>query len=102
MFRTAARRQVHAVLHLPAGSSVSFYNALQLLHQRTTAQRRRVLRAALPWEADFWQTGSYDYVVHDAAELLRLVAYVRGNAERCGKTGRWLNWPYCYLAPAFA
>lgn len=92
---------IHAVLHLPASSGLSFYKALQLLHQRTTVQCRRVVRATLPPEADFWQTGSYDYVVHDAAELLRLVAYIRGNAARAGKTGRWLDWPYCYVAPAF-
>ncbi|MCB2379970.1 hypothetical protein LGH70_20415 [Hymenobacter sp. BT635] len=90
---------VHAVLHLPVGSGVSCHKALQLLHQRTAAQCRRVVRALLPAEADFWQTGSYDYAVHDAAELPRLVAYVVGNAARSGKTGRWLNWPYCYAAP---
>ncbi|TGE20638.1 hypothetical protein E5K00_21840 [Hymenobacter aquaticus] len=92
----------HAVLHLPAGSGASFYKSLQLLHQRTAAQCRRVLRGQLPAEADFWQTGSYDYAVHDSGELLRLVAYVGRNAERAGKIGRWLDWPYCYLAPGFA
>ena len=92
---------VHAVLHLPAGSGVSFYKALQLLHQRTAAQGRRVVRAQLPPGADFWQTGSYDYAVHDPAELLRLIDYVRRNAEQAGKSGRWLEWPYCYAGPKF-
>ena len=92
---------LHALLHLPAGSGSSCYKSLQLLHQRTAAQARRVLRGQLPPEADFWQTGSYDYAVHDPAELLRLIDYVRRNAERAGKAGRWLEWPYCYVAPAY-
>ncbi|SHJ34473.1 Transposase IS200 like [Hymenobacter daecheongensis DSM 21074] len=92
---------VHAVLHLPQGSGVSFYKALQLLHQRTAAQSRRLLRSTLPPEADFWQTSSYDYAVHEAAELPRLIDYVRHNAERSHKQGRWLEWPYCYVSPAF-
>jgi putative transposase len=92
---------VHAVLHLPAGGGASFYKNLELLHQRTAAQCRRALRGLLPPEADFWQTSSYDYAVHDPAELLRLIEYVRRNAERVGKVGRWLAWPYCYVSPEF-
>ncbi|GAA4003756.1 transposase [Hymenobacter fastidiosus] len=92
---------VHAVLHLPAGSGVSLYKSLQLLHQRTAAQCRRLLRTTLPPEADFWQTGSYDYAVDDPAELVRLLDYVRHNAERTNRTGRWLEWPYRYLSPAY-
>lgn len=91
---------VHALLHLPTGG-VSFYKALELLQQRTAAQCRRLLRATLPPEAHFWQTGSYDYPVHDVAELLRLLTYLRTHAERTGQTGRWLDWPYRYLAPGY-
>ncbi|PJJ48439.1 hypothetical protein [Hymenobacter chitinivorans] len=92
---------VHALLHLPAGSGVSFYKALELLQQRTAAQCRRLLQATLPPEADFWQTGSYDYPVHDATELRRLLTYLRTHATRTGHAGRWLDWPYRYVAPAY-
>lgn len=90
---------VHAVLHLPAGADVSFYKALQLLHQRTAAQCRRVLRATLPAEADFWQTGSYDYAVPDAEELGRIIRYVLQHAHRLRLPVRWQQWPYVYAAP---
>ncbi|GGF08439.1 transposase [Hymenobacter cavernae] len=90
---------VHTILHLPTGADVSFYKALQLLHQRTAAQCRRVLRATLPPEADFWQTGSYDYVVQDATELGRIARYVLHHAQPLRLPARWQTWPYVYAAP---
>ena len=85
---------VHAVLHLPAGSGLSFYKALQLLHQRTAAQCRRHLRGQLPPEADFWHPGAYEYAVRDADELPRILAYVRHHAQRLRLPARWQEWPY--------
>lgn len=87
---------VHAVLHLPAGSGLSLYKALQLLHQRTAAQCRRHLRPQLPPEADFWQPGSYEYAVQDADELTRIIAYVQHHARRLRLPERWHEWPYVF------
>jgi len=92
---------VHAVLHLPTGADISFYKVLQLLHQRTAAQCRRVLRATLPPEVDFWHVGSYEYAVSDAAELVRIVRYVLHHARRLRLPTRWQAWPYVYAAPAW-
>ena len=76
----------HLVLHLPAGSRLSFAPAIDLLHQRTEAACRRLVRPKLPPEAPFWQAGWFDYPVADAGELARILAYVGGQARQA--------WPY--------
>ena len=82
------------VLHLPATSGLSFAKALDLLHLRTGANCRRLVRPKLPAEADFWQVGWHDYPIADAAELARVLAYVRGNARAAGLPARFQEWPY--------
>ena len=84
----------HLVLHLPARSSLSFAKAVDLLHLRTAAACRRLVRPKLPPEAEFWQTGWYEYAVDDEAELTRILAYVRGNARAAGQLARFQAWPY--------
>ena len=84
----------HLVLHLPKGSQLSFAPAIDLLHQRTGQLCRRLVRPKLPPEAPFWQVGWHEYLVADAAELARVVAYVRGQARQAGLAGRFQAWPY--------
>ncbi|MGI4864079.1 MAG: hypothetical protein ACRYFZ_09165 [Janthinobacterium lividum] len=84
----------HLVLHLPASSRLSFAPAIDLLHQRTEQLCRRLVRPKLPPEAPFWQVGWFDYPVADAAELARIVAYVRGQARQAGLAQRFQAWPY--------
>ena len=84
----------HIVLHLPVSSNLSFAKALDLLHLRTEANCRRLVRPKLPPEAEFWQVGWFDYEVQDEAELTRVLAYVRGNARQAGLAARFQEWPY--------
>jgi len=84
----------HLVLHLPAGSPLSFAKALDLLHLRTAANCRRLVRPKLPPEAPFWQTGWHDFPIADEAELTRVLTYVRGNARQAGLPARYQAWPY--------
>ncbi|HEX8426192.1 hypothetical protein [Hymenobacter sp.] len=93
---------VHAVLHQPASSNLSVHKALELLHQRTAAQARRILRGQLPAEADFWQTGTYDYAIADAAELVQIQRYILGHAARLKIPERYHDWPYVYSLPPSA
>jgi putative transposase len=85
---------VHLVVHLPAGSRLAFAPAIDLLHQRTEQLCRRLVRPTLPPEAPFWQAGWHHYPVADAAELARIVAYVRGQARQAGLAPRFQAWPY--------
>lgn len=85
---------LHAVLHLPLGQSVSLYKAVELLHQRTAAQARRLLRGQLPPEADFWQPGFHELPVLDAAELARVRTYLLSHPQRLHLPERFHAWPY--------
>lgn len=87
----------HLVLHLPETNNLSFAKALDLLHLRTGANCRRLVRPKLPPEAEFWQAGWFEYAVHDEAELARVLAYVRGNARQAGLPTRFQEWPYTAL-----
>ena len=84
----------HLVLELPDDSPLSFAKAIDLLHLRTGTHCRRLLRPKLPPEAEFWQVGWHAYEVQDAAELARLLAYLRGNARAAGLPARFQEWPY--------
>ena len=84
----------HFVLELPDDSRLSFAQAIDLLHLRTGTACRRLVRPRLPPEAEFWQVGWHEYPVQDAAELTRLLAYVRGNARAAGLPARFQGWPY--------
>ena len=84
----------HLVLHLPENSPLSFAKAVDLLHLRTGANCRRLVRPKLPPEAEFWQVGWFEYEVEGEAELTRVLAYVRGNARQAGLAARFQEWPY--------
>ena len=82
------------MLHLPEASRLSFAKAIDLLHLRTGTNCRRLVRPKLPPEAEFWQVGWFEYAVQDAAELARLLAYVRANGRAAGQPARFQEWPY--------
>jgi putative transposase len=85
----------HLVLHLPAGSGLSFAKAIDLLYLRTDHNCRRLVRPKLPPHTTFWQPGWHEVPILDEAELTRGLAYVRGNAKRAGLPPRYQEWPYC-------
>ncbi|GAA4051272.1 hypothetical protein GCM10022409_42540 [Hymenobacter glaciei] len=84
----------HLVLELPDDSPLSFAKAIDLLHLRTSTNCRRLVRPKLPPEAEFWQVGWHEFEVQKGAELIRLLAYVRGNARQAGLPARFQEWPY--------
>ncbi|GAB3827233.1 hypothetical protein [Hymenobacter jeollabukensis] len=90
---------LHAVLHQPAGHRLALYKAVELLHQRTAQQARRILRGQLPKEADFWHPGCHELSILDAAELARVQAYLLGHAARLKLPARYHAWPYQHCAP---
>lgn len=85
---------LHAVLQLPIGSGLSLYKAVDLLHQRTAAQARRLLRGQLPPEADFWQTGFHELPIVDEQELARVQAYLLAHPQCLQLPERFHAWPY--------
>ncbi|MCC3155981.1 hypothetical protein LJ737_01945 [Hymenobacter sp. 15J16-1T3B] len=89
---------LHVVLQQPVGHRFSLYKTVELLHQRTALQARRILRGQLPKEADFWHPGTHELPILDAAELSRLQAYLLGHAARLQLPPRYHEWPYQYAA----
>ena len=45
-------------------------------------------------QGQFWQHESYDHVVRDEAELLRIRRYVLNNPVRAGLVQQWDEWPW--------
>ncbi|WP_223652474.1 hypothetical protein [Hymenobacter psoromatis] len=84
----------HLVLHLPPGRGLALAKALDLLHARSAAACRRLVRPRLAPDAPFWQGSWHDYPVADAAELTRILAYVGGQARQAGLPQRYQKWPY--------
>lgn len=86
----------HLVLHLPARRGLALAKALDLLHQRTAAACRRLVRPKLPPEAQFWQPGWHEYPVADAGELARILAYVGSQPQQARLPPRYQAWPYAF------
>ena len=84
----------HLVLSLPPGRGLALAKGLELLHARSATACRRLVRPRLPPDAPFWQGSWHDYPVADAAELTRVVAYVRGQPRQAGLPQRFQEWPY--------
>jgi len=61
--------------------------------KRYTAHQANLL---LGRQGQFWQHESYDHVVRDEAELLRIRRYVLNNPVRAGLVQQWDEWPWMY------
>jgi REP element-mobilizing transposase RayT len=44
----------------------------------------------------FWQRESYDHIVRDPDERLRVRLYILNNPVRAGLVDRWADWPYTF------
>ena len=84
----------HAVLYLPPGTGLSLPKSLDLLHLRTGAACRRLVRPKLPPAAEFWHPSWHELPLADADETARAVTYVQANARRAGLPPRFQSWPY--------
>lgn len=47
----------------------------------------------------FWQEESYDHVVRNDEEFIRVTNYVVQNPVKAGLTNKWQDWKYTYLSP---
>jgi len=86
---------VHVVfvpLAKPDGGCHSLSSIMHSL-KRYTAQQANLL---LGREGPFWQHESYDHIVRDEAERVRIVRYVLSNPEKAGLVTLGENWPWRY------
>jgi putative transposase len=81
---------VHLVMTLER-NGISL-KVLQSLKRFTAREANKILARA----GAFWQHESYDHVVRDDKELIRVIAYVLSNPEKAGLVGQWKLWRWSY------
>lgn len=47
----------------------------------------------------FWQHESYDHVVRDEKEFMRILEYIVNNPVKAGLVENWQDWAYTYINP---
>jgi putative transposase len=82
---------VHLVITLER-NDISLYKVLQSLKRFTAREANKILARS----GAFWQHESYDHVVRDGKELIRVIAYVLRNPEKAGLVDTWKSWRWSY------
>ena len=75
------------------GTYQPLHRVLQSLKRHTARQANRILGRQGP----FWQAESYDHVVRDEAELVRIVEYLINNPVKAGLIADGLSWPWTHV-----
>jgi REP element-mobilizing transposase RayT len=76
-------------------ANASFYivsKILQDLKSKTALKCNNILKRT----GTFWQHESYDHVVRDHKELMRIVNYVLNNPVKAGLSEKWEDWKWSY------
>lgn len=73
-------------------SSYIVTKILQDLKSKTALASNKVLNRS----GTFWQHESYDHVVRNGKELIRIIKYVLNNPVKAGLCEKWENWPWSY------
>ncbi len=47
----------------------------------------------------FWQHESYDHVVRNENEFMRILEYIANNPVKAGLVKNWQDWAYTYINP---
>ncbi len=86
----------------PEGQSkVSPYivtNLLSNLKKFTAVHANLILNR----KGQFWQHESYDHVVRDNGELMRIIQYIAYNPVSAGLCRGWQDWKWTYVATPYA
>jgi REP-associated tyrosine transposase len=65
---------------------------MQSLKRYTARQANKILGR----EGAFWQDESYDHVIQDNDEYIRLINYLLENPVKAGLASKWDAWPWTY------
>lgn len=86
---------VHAVL-TPLPAAGERYHALADIMHSLKGYTANKANKCLGRSGPFWQHESYDHVVRDEAEWLRVRRYVISNPVKAGLVEAWSEWPWTY------
>jgi REP element-mobilizing transposase RayT len=81
---------------LPGSEYHSDLRKIMLSLKRHTARQANLV---LGREDAFWQDESYDCVIRDNDEYIRIVNYVLENPVKAGFVAHWNEWPWTYCKP---
>lgn len=76
-------------------SDLPLHKIMQSL-KRLTARQANIL---LGRRGAFWQDESYDHVIRDNEEYIRIVNYVLENPVKAGLASKWDEWQWTYCKP---
>ncbi|RIK54476.1 MAG: hypothetical protein DCC59_03710, partial [Chloroflexi bacterium] len=91
---------VHVVFETPRKSDyqsdlLPLSKIMQSLKRHTARQANIILGR----EGAFWQDESYDHVIRDNDEYLRVIHYVLDNPVKAGLASHWDEWQWTYCKP---
>lgn len=91
---------VHAVFEILSmserHSSIQPLNKIMQSLKRHTARQANII---LGRSGTFWQDESYDHVIRDNDEYLRIINYVLENPVKAGLASKWHEWQWTYCKP---
>ncbi len=70
---------------------------MQLIKGNTSFKCNRLLKR----KGQFWHYESYDHVVRNFDELIRIIKYVLYNPVKAGLVAYWKDWPFSYCAKEY-
>jgi REP element-mobilizing transposase RayT len=76
-------------------------NSLKNLLQSIKSYSGRKANEKLTLTGKFWEEESYDRLVRNDAELIRIIQYVLNNPVKAGLCQSWREWPYIYVKPEY-
>ena len=93
---------VHAVFTLLGDwTKTDESNSLERLMQSLKSFSGRKANELLNLTGKFWAEESYDRLVRDDGELIRIVTYVLNNPVEAGLCKRWRDSKWCYVKPEY-
>lgn len=103
-YRDTKYYQLHAFCIMPNHVHVlltstihqeGFFRVLQSLKRHTARKSNELLDLT---GNSFWGEESYDHVVRDDEEFVRIIDYIVQNPVKAGLTGKWEDWKYTYVS----
>lgn len=89
---------VHVVFTLLSDTSqTGRLNLLKHLMQSIKSYSGRKANKLLSLTGKFWEEESYDRLVRNDAELIRIIQYVLTNPVKAGLCQHWRQWPWVYI-----
>ena len=85
---------IHIVFELIEGNR-GISKIMQSIKRMSARKSNQILNRT----GKFWQDESYDHVIRDNEEYVRIVNYVLGNPVKAGLVSQWDQWQWTYCKP---